>query len=85
MMCIALSACPDLLHQHFDSVFFFVINSLLFPTHRRFSRISLIIFDVFGEQLRVLHVFLRRLISTEPWFETIFLRNSEDFVAENSS
>ena len=81
MICLAVRDSPVLVHQHFESVFFFVINSLLFPTQRRFSWISLITFIVFGEQLRDLQVFLRSLISTELWFETIFFRKREDFVS----
>ena len=47
-MCFAFSCSPALLHQHFFSDLFFEINSLLFPTQRRFSWISRITFRDLG-------------------------------------
>ena len=84
MMCFAFRGSPDLLHQHTESVFFFVISSRLLPTHRRFSWISMITFIVFGVQFSVFHVFWKSFTSIELWFAMTFLRKHDDFVAKNS-
>ena len=59
----AFSASPALLHQHFNSTFFFVVVTLLFPTQSRFSWIPRITFIVFGDQFSVIHDFSKSLLS----------------------
>ena len=85
LMIFAFSCSPDKLHQHLVSVFLLVIISLLFPTQRRISRISLITFIVFGDQFRDLQVLLKRFKSIEFWCAITFFRNNDDFDSEKLS